>query len=291
MKLSIVIPMFNESDRIIPCLKSAFTQTILPHEIIVVDNMSTDDSVKRINSFVAEWQKTHPDLSPQVKIITQTQYQGITPTRNAGFNEASGGVLGRIDADTILRPDWVEVVTRVFQSNKKIMAVTGPVTYYDMPFRKFSLKGDRRLRKFVSSLSSDYQILFGTNMAVRKKAWNLIKDECCLDLENKMHEDVDLGIHLAKHNLKIAYAEDMVAGMSARRIEDSVLKFEKYQERTIETFKYHNVRSIGAYAAKAIFMTLYLPLHAIRPLYLKHYKKVQELRETQLWNKIDSDKK
>ncbi|MEY5018082.1 MAG: hypothetical protein RL431_1131, partial [Actinomycetota bacterium] len=75
--VSIVIPAYNEEDTIRTCLLAALAQTVPAHEIIVVNNMSTDATV----DIVRELQAANPD-APLV-LIEQSAAQGITPTRNA----------------------------------------------------------------------------------------------------------------------------------------------------------------------------------------------------------------
>ena len=45
LNVSIVIPAWNEEERINDCLLNATRQTVMPHEVIVVDNRSTDSTV------------------------------------------------------------------------------------------------------------------------------------------------------------------------------------------------------------------------------------------------------
>ena len=59
--------------------------------------------------------------------------RGLIPTRDYGLNHATGDVLGRFDADCMIRPDWVEVVAGIFTEDPEAMGATGPVMYYDMP--------------------------------------------------------------------------------------------------------------------------------------------------------------
>ena len=86
-----------------------------------------------------------------------------------GLNAATGDVLGRFDADCMIRPDWVEVVSGIFTEDPAAMAATGPVMYYDMPSRHFGLKGDNSLRKRIYRADGG-QPLFGSNMALRASA-------------------------------------------------------------------------------------------------------------------------
>ncbi len=99
--VSIVIPAYNEEAGIRHCLVAAIEQTVPAHEIIVVDNLSTDGT----RAAVEAMKTAFPNAG--IRLISQDAEQGITATRNAGFDAATGTVIGRIDADTALAPDWV----------------------------------------------------------------------------------------------------------------------------------------------------------------------------------------
>ncbi|MDN6554825.1 MAG: glycosyltransferase family 2 protein, partial [Bifidobacterium mongoliense] len=113
LNISIVIPAWNEQDRIADCLTNALRQSVAPHEVIVVDNRSTDDTVGVVRDFIRD-----PPEAP-VRLLHQDAEQGLIPTRNYGLNHATGDILGRIDADCMLKPDWVEVVTDLFTDDPR----------------------------------------------------------------------------------------------------------------------------------------------------------------------------
>ena len=136
LNVSIVIPAWNEQERINDCLLNATRQTVMPHEVIVVDNRSTDSTVAVVEQFM----KDHPEAP--VKLLHQDDEQGLIPTRDYGLNHATGDILGRFDADCMIRPDWVEVVSGIFTEDPDAMGATGPVMYYDLPSRHFGLRGD-----------------------------------------------------------------------------------------------------------------------------------------------------
>lgn len=190
LNVSIIIPAWNEAERIRDCLLNATRQTIMPHEVLVVDNRSTDNTCAVVEQFIAE----HPEAP--VKLLHQNDEQGLIPTRNFGLNAATGDVLGRFDADCMIRPDWVEVVSGIFTEDPAAMGATGPVMYYDMPSRHFGLKGDNSLRKRIYRADGGQPLLFGSNMALRASAWHQIVNEVCRDKADVMHEDIDISLHL-----------------------------------------------------------------------------------------------
>lgn len=258
--LAIIIPVYNEESVIEKCLATCAEQTISAEEIIVVNNKSTDDTVKIVRACIKRW----PDAG--IRLVQQNKRQGIIPTRNYGFEVAKSDIYGRIDADSLIDPNWVEQVKRCF-TEPTVAATSGPVRYHDMPAGRVSLKMDERVRRILDRMSHDYKMLFGSNMAVRATAWDTIKAETCADVEDVLHEDIDIAIHLYEHQLKIVYNPGMIGGMSARRLEDAPREFYNYVMRFDRTFKAHNVRSATARIPIVVYLLIYFPSRAIRKLY------------------------
>jgi glycosyltransferase involved in cell wall biosynthesis len=206
-KVSVVIPVYNEEKYLAKCLDSLMKQKVKADEIIVVDNNSTDRSV--------EIAKKYP-----VRIITEKK-QGIIQARNHGFNVARYTIIARTDADTILPASWIKRIKAAFE-DKLVVGISGPATFYELPkYVEYT-----RHSKFASSLIIKsynkivkqilkHNCLFGPNMAIRKEAWNKIKDSACLD-DKKVHEDLDLSIHLAPYG-KIKFINSLIVKTSVRR--------------------------------------------------------------------------
>jgi hypothetical protein len=142
------------------------------------------------------------------------------------------------------------------------------VVYYDMPMRRFGLKADDKMRQLMLRLAKhQYHFLFGSNMAMRRSAWETIRDEACRDEKDEMHEDIDLSLHLAEHELKIQYWPQMVSGMSARRLEDSPRDYRYYVTRFDRTYKAHNVKKMALKAPMVVFFSVYFPAKLLRAIH------------------------
>lgn len=259
--VSIVIPAYNEEGVIRQCLIAAIYQSVPAEEILVVDNRSTDAT----KSIVRQVQLEYPE-SP-IRLLEYSSEQGLIPTRNYGFNHAAGAIIGRLDADSLPEPDWVEQVLLGFL-DPGVAAATGPVVYYDMPMRRWGLLADDKLRQLVLKLArKQHHFLFGSNMAIRRTAWELIRDSTCRDEADTMHEDIDLSLHLAERDLKVSYLPTMVSGMSARRLEDSPQDYRYYVTRFDRTYKAHQINRRILKVPPLIFMSLYYPARMIRAVH------------------------
>lgn len=259
--VSIVIPAYNEEGVIRQCLIAAIYQSVPAEEILVVDNRSTDAT----KSIVRQVQLEYPE-SP-IRLLEYSSEQGLIPTRNYGFNHAAGAIIGRLDADSLPEPDWVEQVLLGFL-DPGVAAATGPVVYYDMPMRRWGLLADDKLRQLVLKLArKQHHFLFGSNMAIRRTAWELIRDSTCRDEADTMHEDIDLSLHLAERDLKVSYLPTMVSGMSARRLEDSPQDYRYYVTRFDRTYKAHQINRRILKVPPLIFMSIYYPARMIRAVH------------------------
>ena len=269
--VSIVIPAYNEESTIRPCLVAAVLQTVAASEIIVVDNKSTDATGDVVRAVQAEF----PDAP--ILYLQQNEEQGLVPTRNFGLDRAQGEVIGRIDADSILEPNWVEEVQKAFL-DLGVAAATGPVLYYDMPLRRFGLKADDTVRQLILKLTREYHFLFGSNMALRRDAWQSIRTEVCRDEDDELHEDIDLSVHLARNHFRVAYVPTMVSGMSARRLEDSPRDYAYYALRFERTYARHGIRNPALRAPMWVFLAIYPVAKAMRAI--RQYRELAQGRAT-----------
>lgn len=205
-RLSIIIPAYNEASFIGPCLDAISQQTILPEEVIVVDNNSTDQTAKIAQKY------------PFVTFLREKE-QGMIPARNTGFAAASGDLLARIDADTRIPPTWVATVHALTDRHAKgVYGITGPHYLYDISSRVAQKIETALISTFgyfvLTRWMLRHETLFGSNMVITKKAWNIIKNDVCLD-SMSVHEDIDLAIHLGAFG-PIVYSDAMIAGISSR---------------------------------------------------------------------------
>jgi len=165
MKLSFVIPAYNEEKNIGPCLEAIFKEIGgKKHdlEIIVVNNASTDKTKEVAGRFAG------------VKVVDEKK-KGLSAARHAGFLASSGDLIANIDADTLLTPGWIEKVLKAFSANKNLVAFSGPYIYHDLSLmvnigvRLFYYAGyaGYLANRFVLNKSS---MLQGGNFIVRKSA-------------------------------------------------------------------------------------------------------------------------
>jgi GT2 family glycosyltransferase len=114
-KTSVIIVTRNREKMLAGCLESLVKQTLLPNEIIIVDNTSTDDTKKVALYF----KKKLP-----IKYVLEKQV-GIPFARNRGVKEASGSLLLMLDDDCVADKFWVERMVEAHKKYPKAWAIQG----------------------------------------------------------------------------------------------------------------------------------------------------------------------
>ena len=123
MKISFVIPAYNEERFIGNCLRSVLeriTQAGTDNEIIIVNNASTDKTKEIAAAF------------PGVLVVDEPR-KGLSRARQAGYQASSGDLIANIDADSMLPPGWIQTVVAQFSDNPDLVALSGPQVFYDVP--------------------------------------------------------------------------------------------------------------------------------------------------------------
>lgn len=261
LTVSVIIPAYNEEGYIARCLDALRKQTVLPDEIIVVDNNSTDSTYEIVARY------------PEVTLVSES-VQGLYAARAAGMNIATGDILCRIDADTEVDARWVATIKQRM-ADPTVQLATGPLGYYDFIFPKTS----RNLEDFFLriALGLGYGFAFGANMAIRRTAWQKLSRQLCDD--RMIMEDIDLVIHARNFGIKPVYVPKFTAMVSSRRMADNPTAFWRYITGHTRTMKKHGFMSAGAHYSVAGFMGTYFllkPLHMffdpqIRRLSLSYY--------------------
>lgn len=248
MNVSIVIPVYNEAERLAVCLEAIGRQSVKPFEVFVVDNNSTDGSVRVAESF---------DF---VTVVRESK-QGVLHARNRGFDLAKAEIIGRIDADTLLPPDWVRNVLEIFAS-RQVSAVSGSAHYYDFALDKLADRIDGRLRGYLAGRLGKDNFLWGANMAVRKSDWQRVRNNLCA--RGTIHEDFDLGIHLERAGLEVIYRPELNAGVSSRRVDTGFRSYVRYSLVAPQTYAAHQLkRGRHMYPVLAFCWAIYLPARLI----------------------------
>ncbi len=170
MKISFVVPAYNEEAYLAGCLDSVFRELEANDmwrlgenvEVIVVNNASTDGTADVARSY------------PGVRLVNEP-VKGLTAARQAGFAASGGELIANVDSDSRLTPGWISRVIAAFDAEAKLAALSGPFIYYDLTPRQRVLVQVFYATAFVTYLLNRYvfrvgSMVQGGNFVVRRSA-------------------------------------------------------------------------------------------------------------------------
>lgn len=102
--ISVVVPVYNTYDYLHVCLNSLVNQTIMPYEIILVDDGSTDGSSKVCDDYSCNYR--------MIKVIHKTN-EGLGFARNTGMEYASGNYITFVDSDDYVDKNYIETFINI----------------------------------------------------------------------------------------------------------------------------------------------------------------------------------
>lgn len=166
MKISFVIPAYNEEASLSACLASIqeeLARTPCEAEVVVVNNASTDDTKAVAEQFAG------------VRVIDEP-HKGLVRARKAGFDATTGELVANIDADTVMPKGWLVKVLTEFGKDKKLVALSGPYIYHDLSvFYRAMIKVfyffTWVVHVFNHRVLGVGAILQGGNFVIKRNAW------------------------------------------------------------------------------------------------------------------------
>ncbi|TKI04600.1 glycosyltransferase family 2 protein [Martelella alba] len=209
VKLSLIIPAYNEESYLAECLRHAIKDLSAhaapgEYEIIVVNNASTDQTPTVAAGFA------------QVRLV-YAPVKGLTHARQKGLESAAGDILAFIDADTRMPTGWVGKVLAAYEENAELVCVSGPYRYHDLPWLKRAM-----VKLYWWALAKPTYwftgyMAVGGNFAASKRALLRIGG---FDTSIAFYgEDTNIARRLAGEG-KVRFDLDMVMETSARRLKE-----------------------------------------------------------------------
>lgn len=190
IKISVIVPAYNAAETIANCLTALQRQTRRPDEIIVVDDGSTDETVRIAQAF-------------GVRVLTQA-HRGPAAARNLGVQVACGDIVMFTDADCEPLVDWVEQMQKPFE-NPNVVGVKG--TYRSQQKQliarlvqlEFEDKYDRMRRYETIDFIDTYSAAYRRKAFIHLGGFSEIFPIASV-------EDVEFSFRVAERRLRLVFA-------------------------------------------------------------------------------------
>lgn len=165
--ITVVIPLYNKRSSIACALDSVLNQSVLPIEIIVVDDGSTDGSAEIVNGF----------KHPLIRLIQQLN-SGVSAARNKGIEEAKGDWIAFLDADDEWLPEYLETMHSLSQTYPQCQVVASAYMLQDhrgtqkpIILRKIPFQGEHgMLNNYFEVASCSHPPICSISVTVKKTA-------------------------------------------------------------------------------------------------------------------------
>jgi glycosyltransferase involved in cell wall biosynthesis len=162
-RFTVIVPCHNAAATIDATLDSVEAQTYRDFEVVVVDDGSTDDS----RAHVIRRARATPWLC-----LSRQHRQGVSAARNAGAAAASGEILVFLDADDLLMPAALQVLSDVFHDRPDAVGAIGRVSFLTpdgLPTGTVSAVPPPHLRP--TDILGENPACTGSNIIVRRTAF------------------------------------------------------------------------------------------------------------------------
>ena len=237
--VSVILPAYNVERFVSDALRSILNQTLVPHEVIVVDDGSTDSAYNELLKFSA---------NERVKIF-RTSNNGLGPARNLGKRLATGDYLYFFDSDDLLAENFFhQIELSIIKQNKPDAILFSAECFLDNN-EEIGLKTDykRKLDSVFDTGGAAIRGLLSSNSfkpnawlyVIKKEIWQQSK----LDFLPIIHEDEEIIFPLLTACRKVVVMRDIFV---FHRIRQGSIMSKKPDAKNLEGYR-AILRSLLAY--------------------------------------------
>ena len=189
MKIALYIPCFNAGKTLSTCLDAVFNQERPADDVLVIDDGSTDQTVKIARRY-------------PVRIIKHSRNLGLAAARNTAINNTNAKFISSLDSDCKPSKDWLKYLAkRIKLSNAA--GVGGKTVEVNTSSVIDSWRAVHMKQDWGESKKNDPPFLFGSNTLFRRDL--LLKAGSYNEKYRSNFEDVDISNRLRKKGYSLVY--------------------------------------------------------------------------------------
>ena len=171
-RISVVVPLYNHERYVGPALRSVFSQTTRIHEIIVVDDGSSDRSL----DVVADLARNHPEI-----VLWSKANGGAHAAINAGIHRATGELVAVLNSDDLYHPERLATLLREFRDDPCLDAAMTGLSFVDGDGHEITnawyenaMAFHRHVGDFTLSLINGNVLMTTSNIVARRQLFDEI---------------------------------------------------------------------------------------------------------------------
>ncbi len=203
--VSVIIPTYNYGCYLPDAVESVLSQTYPIHEIIVVDDGSTDDTREVVGQFADKI------------IYVNQENQGLSGARNTGIRRATGELIAFLDSDDLWYPTKIAEQVEVIEDDSEIGMVHCAIREFDSDSGEtitiWSQGKNNWAAEDLLLFEESAVIAIGSTSLVRREVFGLVGD---FDPDLKHSEDWDFAYRVARE-YKLGFVPEVLAGYRNHR--------------------------------------------------------------------------
>lgn len=233
---SVIMPVHNGGKYVASSIESVSRQTYANLELVIVDDASTDDTLKVIQECIKNY-------GIKIKAISFQENRGVAAARNEGLAQASGEYIAFLDSDDLWQPEKIGLQIEALKKNESDLCFVA----YDMIDESGKVIKHRPVKPVTgfTDLLKENNIIFSGVLcrteAIYQKRFN----------ENCFHEDYLFLLELLKKGLKF-YGLDK--NLLQYRVHDSGKSFNKRNAAWQRWKIYRDYLKMGFFQSLYYFM-------------------------------------
>lgn len=198
IKISVIIPVYNNSKFLRKCIESVRNQNLKEIEIICINDGSTDNSLEILQEFQAKDKRI---------IIIDKKNEGVSIARNVGIEIAKGKYCLNIDSDDWVEQNYFKELYKRAEKDNLDITISDIIFDFTKDYQKNYILRDLKIDdvKVISNMEYIEKFLknnfFGytCNKLIKRELYNNVKYK----KEISVYEDVDIILRIAYYSKKI----------------------------------------------------------------------------------------
>ena len=137
MQISLIIPTYNRVRDLSECLESVLRQTVVPNEVLIIDNSDRDRH--GVQKLIEGLKSAFCAKKITLKYIQNREENALTVAKNIGIENSSGEIVSFLDDDIILDKAYYEEILHIYQRYSDALGVEGKIFETNQSMFKYRL--------------------------------------------------------------------------------------------------------------------------------------------------------
>lgn len=202
--VSVIVPVYNVDKYLAQCIDSLIIQTYQSLEIILVDDGSTDESGSVCDAYAKK--------DSRIQVIHK-ENGGVSVARNSGILEARGSYICFVDADDVVKPDYILYLYKLLKRYKADISACNYIKISSEEKEKIKNKRIKKRTKVFTSIEAIKSMLYKKEITGYSYL-KLIKKELIegelFNTQLKLVEDFDFMFRVIKKAKRVVYGNKIL---------------------------------------------------------------------------------